>query len=596
MRLSSFCRITAALILGAMALPAHTQYATLTGKFRAANGSSNATPQSVEGAVTDKGGQVFNVKAYGALCNGSTDDSSAIQSTLTLAGQSASLTKSASVFVPPGLCVVASQLVIPPSVNIEGPGELKWTATAGAVPFIQVVGSNHRITEITIDANRFGNPAGSAAIDFANAGCMSGGQNVAGGLQLSSSVTAGATSLTVTSPTCGPSSVQPLDYITLYNGANRETVQVAQSYTVGTGTIPLQGATQYAYTAASSQVTLAETNINVHDLTVYGSGFDGISFWHVIGGDISNNEIYSCVDTCIDLPDGGDQQFTILGNAVSTNGRYGIAIDGSNDAFGIAQNITVSGNAITLEAGGTDTRFGIDINHVNDLTVTDNVVNVQGAGIAGVALFQYGHGWSFGGNTVIGSSSTTDCYYYSLAPSFANPDLISMTGNIADGCQNGFELYNAQNVALIGNTANHFSTYGFDFIVNGAYPQTATLVGNTANTTSASVAYRFATQTQSSTSTVRLWMNMDYGTYTYATYSIGDGWTVALSDAGGQLNTNGGYQARGKQIIPAASTLPYVGSSAGAAGKAACVKSVGPPVIMGYCSTQPDLTGSCTCN
>ena len=40
--------------------------------------------------------------------------------------------------------------------------------------------------------------------------------------------------------------------------------------------------------------------------------------------------------------------------------------------------------------------------------------------------------------------------------------------------------------------------------------------------------------------------------------------------------------------------LPGVESSG--AGKAACIKSPGPPIVMGFCSTQLSSSGSCTCN
>ena len=42
------------------------------------------------------------------------------------------------------------------------------------------------------------------------------------------------------------------------------------------------------------------------------------------------------------------------------------------------------------------------------------------------------------------------------------------------------------------------------------------------------------------------------------------------------------------------SAVPQVGSAT--AGHAACIKSAGPPVVLGSCSTEMDSSGSCTCN
>jgi len=59
------------------------------------NGVANQTI-----ALADYGGQVFNVKAYGALGNGSTDDSTAIQAAITAAAAAGTSTQAAQVYFP----------------------------------------------------------------------------------------------------------------------------------------------------------------------------------------------------------------------------------------------------------------------------------------------------------------------------------------------------------------------------------------------------------------------------------------------------------------------------------------------------------------
>ena len=69
------------------------------------NGDTNLTDSSgtllysgnIRGAIQDKAGQVYNVKAYGAAGNGTTDDSTAIAAAITAAA-----TNGGVVYFPPG--------------------------------------------------------------------------------------------------------------------------------------------------------------------------------------------------------------------------------------------------------------------------------------------------------------------------------------------------------------------------------------------------------------------------------------------------------------------------------------------------------------
>lgn len=66
----------------------------------------------------DKGGQVFNVKAYGAKCDGTTDDTSAVQAATT-----AAVAVGGIVYHPGGTCVLSAQIRIAGSVQFLGVGE-----------------------------------------------------------------------------------------------------------------------------------------------------------------------------------------------------------------------------------------------------------------------------------------------------------------------------------------------------------------------------------------------------------------------------------------------------------------------------------------
>jgi hypothetical protein len=48
--------------------------------------------------------------------------------------------------------------------------------------------------------------------------------------------------------------------------------------------------------------------------------------------------------------------------------------------------------------------------------------------------------------------------------------------------------------------------------------------------------------------------------------------------------------------IPAVEPSTSLGVESSSAGKAVCIKSPGPPIVMGFCSTKISSSGSCTCN
>lgn len=65
----------------------------------------------------DKGGQVFNVKAYGAKGNGGTDDTAAIQAAITAAGATSA---GGIIFFPPGTYPISKTITLPHSVYSGG--------------------------------------------------------------------------------------------------------------------------------------------------------------------------------------------------------------------------------------------------------------------------------------------------------------------------------------------------------------------------------------------------------------------------------------------------------------------------------------------
>src|ERR1035437_7545240 len=81
--------------------------------------------------LQDKGGQVFNVKGYGALGNNSTDDTTAIQAAVTAAGVSGGI-----VFFPPGTYVTVAGITCgTDTVSFQGAGKSSILKAGGeAIP------------------------------------------------------------------------------------------------------------------------------------------------------------------------------------------------------------------------------------------------------------------------------------------------------------------------------------------------------------------------------------------------------------------------------------------------------------------------------
>lgn len=124
---------------------------------------SNSMPQRpVQAEIRDKGGQVFNVKAYGAKGNGTTDDTTAIQAAIDAAAKVAGI-----VYFPPTASkyLVATYLILPKGVTLKGnnstiefSGDGNGSCGTQRKPiqnagFIRVTGGTWRITGLTFRAS-----------------------------------------------------------------------------------------------------------------------------------------------------------------------------------------------------------------------------------------------------------------------------------------------------------------------------------------------------------------------------------------------------------------------------------------------------------
>jgi hypothetical protein len=82
----------------------------------------------------------------------------------------------------------------------------------------------------------------------------------------------------------------------------------------------------------------------------------------------------------------------------------------------------------------------------------------------------------------------------------------------------------------------------------------------------------------------------------FDTSNVNNGWNSLSATS---ISISGNLKANGTQLSPAAKLSSSAGSvpviAVPATGHVACIKSAGPPVVLGSCSTKPTANGACTC-
>ena len=117
--------------------------------------------------VIDKGGQVFNVKAYGAKGDGVTDDTAAIQAAINAANSAGG----GIVFFPPGIYITDTGCSVPNNQNwflIVGSGQGSTIIKASSSSFSATAVFTFQANGFIFDLTFNGNGATTEALEFSN--------------------------------------------------------------------------------------------------------------------------------------------------------------------------------------------------------------------------------------------------------------------------------------------------------------------------------------------------------------------------------------------------------------------------------------------
>jgi len=321
----------------------------------AITGLSDARTWFAARPVADKGGQVYNVKAYGATGNGTTDDTAAIQAANTAACSAGGI-----VYFPPGQYVTSSPITVCSYVYYEG----AVNDTAGATQGTTI--SNNASDVFNLSANlgsarfeHFNVKAGASAGHIFNLqGYGAGGTtwndvtfNVGNtGKSAIYSVCSGTSDCHTTGATTFLGNV--LTNLTFNYGANTVPVVYLQNATINTDTFAnfwFTGSTSsasYAFWAASTANPYVNFSMDHATFEVCYGG--AINLEGANGVLISNSGVY---DTGVAV----NPQVNLAANTVGGESNFAVKFTNSN--FGSATSFAypdlyLATGALTLDNSG----------------------------------------------------------------------------------------------------------------------------------------------------------------------------------------------------------------------------------------------------
>lgn len=455
-----------------VALPPYTvSNVTTTRSFNANSSNLDVLSDTLGTLIADiaagagsAGFQTYNVKNYGALGDGVTDDTTAIQAALT----AATAAGGGDVFVPSGtylsgLLTVGSKtrLVLSPAATLK----LKNGANSILLDFSAA--TNSGIEGGTVDGNRANQTtgAGGAAIELGT-GCYA--RNVKVQHCKVAGIRANYSDGVVEGCTITDTGIMGIFSWTDIPGAN-----IARLRIVGNTVDRSAEGAGIVYGGISVQGTTANGTYTVTDLTISDNTVImpasptadtaiGIQTWgHVTRATIEGNHT---VNGAMGISLDHAAYHSVVGNTIDSADDYGIELGGIGGES--SRHCTITGNTIN---GAATTTYGIVLWGDGPIynTVSSNIINACSASGIFIAEADYS---SFTGNII------TDCTSYSIyVNGSASTDNIVISDNVIfSTAATGINLSLSSNFSVKGNVivVTGASSYGVQ--LNRAFPGVVT--------------------------------------------------------------------------------------------------------------------------
>ncbi|HUZ46011.1 MAG TPA: glycosyl hydrolase family 28-related protein [Terriglobia bacterium] len=386
-------------------------------------------------AIEDKGGQVFNVKAYGAKGDGATDDSAAIA-----AAASAAAAANGTVFFPCGTYLTTLTLTISSPARFQGASQSCATVRAGVSltgDMFSVAASGVSFRQLTLDAAQHA----SRAISISTA---------QSGITIDQVTAENAESFDFYAGPEGVSNLLVTDstfiggapgdfYISVVGAYTASSIRVVNSV-MGTTSTPLN-------------LDTGQAHVSMYVVANSGGTLSNVS--------ISNNQIY----------------FPILASQESD----GIVISGGLTSTGTLTNSTIASNLIEGTPGAAPSYYSnaLEVMDADALTISSNVIinGQQAIEVEPDAANDVIHG-SITGNYVsdalTGSKNAIDIRAYCLYSAVGNYIQSGSAGagisQAGEGVVSGNQIIAASNGVVVNNSATPVSGNTITVSSSTGYP------------------------------------------------------------------------------------------------------------------------------
>lgn len=404
---------------------------------------STATQTALDGKVA-KGELVYNVKDYGAVGDGVTDDTAAIQAAIDASGDGGGTESYSVVFIPAGDYKVTSTITVKGNVCISGAGErtyidftaptisddnlFEWVGTAIDDFVIQDMRMRGASTDV---GDRSGNGVGVNLHSTVNIERFKARrvrfERWRWGIRLYNN---GAGS--IDSPEIRECRFEACSYNGFFMNNTRNAKVIdniidCDRTGIGDEVAGLVG----IWCAEMGSAAVGHIDLGVHNNHVYSAAYEGINI-HAKHASVTGNNVYDCVQTGIvfepfiqTLPDDEDAKtFSVIsGNTVrGSNDNIVVRHDPMNNTRAPGR-IAVTGNATAYGINGIRIGSSGSVEGPMDVVVSGNVcMDHAGTGLTAQNVRRV----AFGANTAVG------CAGAGLAVSEASKAI-----SISGGCYNG---------------------------------------------------------------------------------------------------------------------------------------------------------------